>query len=156
MFVDRRLREIAPHASEALLSAYRRVREGTPEARCHALTSCRRALKLLADVLYPASGEPAIGSDGNAHAVTDDKFVNRLRQYVTESGANAASSELLATRLTEMAVRLDSLNALASKGVHDKVSEFEVGLCVTETYAAVSAFLLLHDHQSAALSALPG
>lgn len=49
-YVDERLQSLAPEILGQLHIAYRRTREGTSEARSHALTSCRRVLKALAGV----------------------------------------------------------------------------------------------------------
>lgn len=77
-YVDTRLAQIAPQMVEQFSAAYRRHAEDDAEARSHALTSCRRALKTLADVLYPASNEQVQGIDGRERKMTDDKFVSRL------------------------------------------------------------------------------
>jgi hypothetical protein len=56
------------------------------------------------------------------------------------------------TSVEELGKRVDRLNALASKGVHAEVTEFEVNLCVLQTYALAGDLLRLLDATSAALS----
>lgn len=148
-YVDARLRELCPAALEQLTSAYRRVREGTTEARSHALTSCRRALKSLADYLYAPRGEPVLGADGKMHPLTDAHFINRLWQFLVEAKTNIASEELLEGEISALGDKVETLNELASKGVHDRVSEFEVNLCVLNTYSVTGALLRLRDQSSA-------
>jgi hypothetical protein len=42
----------------------------------HALTSCRRILKAVADVAFPAQSEPIVGQDGEPRVVDDDHYKN--------------------------------------------------------------------------------
>jgi len=58
-YVDQQLTTISPPALEQFQIAYRRLKDGGSEDRAHALTSCRRVLKTLADELYPASPDLA-------------------------------------------------------------------------------------------------
>lgn len=133
-FVDRRLSEIAPLALEQFAAAYRRRAEGDPEARSHALASCRRVLKTLADAVYPATDVAERGIDGVERKMSDDKFIGRLCQFATERGRGKASRSLLATQIGELARKLDALNSLASKGVHASVTQIEVDQCLIHTY----------------------
>jgi len=73
-YVDRQLTTISPPALEQFQTAYRRLSDGGGEDRAHALTSCRRVLKTLADELYPAKSEAVMGSDGKEHVLTDAAF----------------------------------------------------------------------------------
>jgi hypothetical protein len=150
-FVDSALQRLAPEVLEQLLAAYRRVREGTSEARSHALTSCRRALKSIADRVYPARADPVIGIDGKSHKLTEDRFVARLWQYVAERVPNDASRELFLRDVEDLGSRIDRLNDLSSKGVHAEVTEFEVNVCVSRTYMILGDILRLYTNLSAAL-----
>lgn len=148
-YVDSRLGEISEVALEQLASAYRRQAEGDSEALSQALTSCRRVLKSLADALYPA-GEPAIGVDGVEREMTEDRYLARLLQFAGERMGSRSSRRLLASRIGDLATRLESLNDLASKGVHAETNEFDVNQCVIETYLLVGDFLRLDDRTAAA------
>jgi len=77
-YVDQQLTTISPLALEQFQTAYRRLKDGGSEDRAHAVTSCRRVLKTLADKLYPARAEPVIGLDGKERVLNDQAFVNRL------------------------------------------------------------------------------
>ena len=65
-YVDSKLGKICPDVLEKFVAVYRRLDESETdiEARSHALTSCRRILKALADTLYPPRKKPVTGSDG--------------------------------------------------------------------------------------------
>lgn len=83
-------------------------------------------MKTLADLVYPASRTPVLGTDGAMHGVTDDKFINRLIQFMDRRRDRAG--RLAGATVEGLAARLDALNDLSSKGVHDKVTEAEVDL----------------------------
>jgi hypothetical protein len=153
-FVDTELAAIAPDALGQFQAAYRRQAEDDPEARSQALLSCRRVLKSLADALYPAVDEPVIGTDGKPHDLTDDKFINRLVEFI--SGAlSGAAANVLEAELADFGNRLDALNELASKGVHAKVTQADVDVCVIRTYLFVGDLMRLREGTSAALQPMP-
>lgn len=154
-FVDDRLRAVAPEALEQLEGAYRRQAERDPEARSQALTSCRRVLKSLADALYPATERLVEGADSVRREMTDERYIRRLVQFVTERTRRSRSREVLTSEVREWGRRLDSLNALASKGVHASVSEAELDQCVIQTYLTVGDLLRIEAGTSAVLSPIP-
>jgi hypothetical protein len=150
-YVDERLAALAPQALEQFEAAYRRHSEGDAEARSHALTSCRRVLKTLADVLYPPTDETVTGIDGVERKMTDDKFIMRLCQFAAEKTEGSASRELLVSQIGALGERLDALTRLTSKGVHADVSAAEVDQCLIQTYLAAGDLLRLADGRSAVL-----
>jgi hypothetical protein len=144
-YVDIRLQQIAPDVAGQLVAAFRRRGERDEEARSHALTSCRRALKTLADVLYPARGEQVVGADGESHDVGEDKYLNRLLQYVNESTQHLVDAELLVAQIENLGLRLRAVRDLAAKGVHADVTAYEVDQCVIQTYLTIGDLLHLTD-----------
>ena len=149
-YVDERLRDLAPEVLGRLQAAYRRSRDGTDEARSHALTSCRRALKGIADTLYPSCTTSVLGSDGKLRVLNDAMFVARLRQFIGESNAGGAAKTILGGDLDQLGTKIERLNELSSKGVHAQVTDFEVNMAMLGTYSVVGALLRLHDQESAA------
>ena len=139
-FVEAELAHFAPQVLAQLRAAHDRRDQDEPEAFTHALTSCRRALKSLADVLYPANDEEIIGADGRSRTMSDDRFINRLCQFATES-ASGASRVLTVEHLVAIGDRLKSLVSLGSKGVHADVSADEVDLTITHTYTVIGDLL---------------
>jgi hypothetical protein len=144
-YVDEKLRAIAPDVLEKFISAYRRLAEGDIEARSQALASSRRILKALADHVYPPQDTPVIGPDGKSRELTDEKYVARLWQFVTDKIKGHASGELLLAQITDTGNRIDRVYNLTNKGTHDEVSEFEVNQCVIQTYLLVGDILHLLD-----------
>lgn len=146
-YVDSRLAAAAPAAEEQLAAAYSRRAANDAEARSHALTSCRRALKSLADALYPASVEPVVGLDGKDHEVTDDKFMNRLIQFASNRSRSLGAAEraVLLAQIPHLGQMLDGLNELASKGVHGSTTDAEVDHCIIQTYLLIGDLLRLAE-----------
>ena len=147
-YVDRQLTTISPPALEQFQTAYRRLKDGSAEDRAHALTSCRRVLKTLADELYPATSQPVMGSDGKNHVLTDAAFVNRLLQYVSETVGKHENGAVVQATLKDLDSRLTALNALASKGVHGDASTYEVDTCVVQTYLVVADVLRIRERST--------
>lgn len=147
-YVDKQLTTISPLALEQFQVAYRRLKDGGDEDRAHALTSCRRVLKTLADELYPARSKPVKGSDGKEHVVNDAAFVNRLLQYVAETVGKHENGAVVQATLEDVDARLRALNDLASKGVHADVTTYEVDTCVVQTYLVVADVLRLRERAS--------
>jgi hypothetical protein len=144
-YVDSRLNSIVPEVLDKFISAYKRLSEGDPEARSQALLSCRRILKSVANNVYPPSKEPVICSDGKERKLTDDKYINRLLQFVNENSEGSAEKDILLAQITDLGNRLKSIDSLASKGVHDDVSEYEVNQCVIQTYLLIGDILHLTE-----------
>jgi hypothetical protein len=149
-YVDKQLTTISPPALEQFQTAYRRLKEGGDEDRAHALTSCRRVLKTLADELYPARSEPVTGADGKARTLNDARFVNRLLQFVVETVGKHENGAVVQAMLEDVAARLEALNALASKGVHADVTTYEVDTCVVQTYLVVADVLRIRERAASA------
>jgi hypothetical protein len=117
------------------------------------LTSCRRVLKTLADLLYPADNTMVEGIDGRSRKMTDDKSISRLVQFATSKATGSASRDVVIAQVKALGERLDALNDLSSKGVHAQVSAAEVDQCLIQTYLAVGDLLRLADADSGALAA---
>jgi hypothetical protein len=154
-YLEERLAAVAPDVLTQLKVALSRSEENSAESWSHALTSCRRALKSMADRLYPARTAPVKGLDGVERVLTDDKFIARLWQFIGEAAQHSASRKLLQSETEELGRRIDRLNELSSKGVHDQVDEFEVQQCVLSTYAVIGALVRLKTGESAAQKELP-
>lgn len=141
--VDLCLSDVASDVLEQFTAAYRRMGEGDIEARTHALTSCRRILKSVADVVYPAQQQPIVGRSGTSRDVSDDKYVNRLWQFLDEALEKETVRKSIHTTLADVGNRIDKLYDLACKGVHSEVSIAEVEWCVVQTYLLAGETLRL-------------
>lgn len=148
-FVDLKLGEICPEALSQFSSVYRRLQEKDPESYAQAATSCRRIIKSLADALYPPSDEPIRCNDGKDRILNDDKYKNRLIQYIQEQSANSASRKLLLADIELLINKIEKLYDLTCKGPHAEISEFEINQCVIQTYLLTGDILRISENESA-------
>lgn len=147
-YVDEKLKVIAPDVLEKFAHVYRRMGEGDAEARSEAALSCRRILKSLADHVYPAKEGLVTGSDGKERELNDEKYINRLRQFVSERTEGKRAGRLLMDQISDLGDRVEDLVKLSSKGVHAEISEFELNQCVIQTWISVGDTLRLIDADS--------
>jgi len=150
-YIDASLTRRAPEVLTMFEAAEDAVDRGTPEDLSHALTSCRRIIKGLADALYPATGESITGADGRDRAMTEDAYNNRLLQFAIENMEGSTHKGLVAETLRGLGNRLNRLNELSSKGVHDVVSSAEAETCLMWTYLTVADLLRIADGTSSRL-----
>ena len=146
-FVEAQLAVRAPAALEALSAAQDRLALGDAEAMSHAATSCRRAIKSLADALYPP-GAPVADGNGVLRTMDDEHYRNRLTQYVRQTQGRSTHADLLASNLGSLGSRFKSLDDLASKGVHSNLSMAEADSCVTWTYMLAADLLRIEEEST--------
>lgn len=145
--VDATLSAVAPEVLEQFGAAYRRSRDGDGESLAHALQSCRRILKAVADIVFPPRVEPHVGGDGKERMVGSDQYKNRILAFLDQSARHSAASVMKAT-FRDIDRRLTALNDLDSKGVHGAVEQSEVDLCVVQTYLLAGELLAIHEGQA--------
>lgn len=153
VYVEERLRSLAPEVLDQFATAYKRHAEGGPEARAHALLSCRRVLKTLADALYPATNESVEGIDGRTRIMDADSYINRLCQFAAEAAHGSSSRDLLVSNVKALGEQLRHLNSLDSKGVHADASSAEADQCLIQTFTVVGDLLRIADHASTTVGA---
>jgi hypothetical protein len=102
--------------------------------------SCRRILKSVADAVYPASNEPVM-ANGKELKLTDDRYINRLLQFVSEHAGKQGTGGVLQANLTMLGARLSAIDKLASKGVHASVTMSEVEICIVQTYLVIGEII---------------
>jgi hypothetical protein len=93
------LAKIAPQVLDQFTAAYRRAREDDAESKTHALTTCRRILESVADVVYPPRSEPVVDSGGKTRKVGAENYVNRLWMFASEAMSGSTQSKLLLAAL---------------------------------------------------------
>lgn len=132
--VDKLLLEVAPEILDKVTAAVRRAGESEDrEPRAQALTSCRRILVALADLVYPARQGQYVDAAGVAYQVGENNYRNRIVAGLDQYLRSTAGASLLAS-LDDVANRVQKLDALSQKGVHAEVSEREMDFCVVQTY----------------------
>lgn len=89
------------------------------------LTEVRRALKAAADHFYPPQSEPVLCADGKERALGNDRYLNRLEEYLAREMPSSTALELATAELSLLSAFMRRLNDLASKGVHAAVTSAE-------------------------------
>lgn len=144
-YLEQALQLRAPEALEKFRAAEDAIASGEPEDLAHALTSCRRMIKALADALYPATDETIVGIDGRTREMTSDAYRNRLLQFAIERLGHSTHGDMIKETLRSLGGRLERLVELSSKGVHDEVSRVEAETCLMWTYLTAADFLRIAD-----------
>jgi hypothetical protein len=148
LHVEANLSDRAPGVVNELRAALERCEDGTPESNAQAMLACRRALKALADCLYPATNADVKGPDGVSRKMTDDKYVNRLWQWIHERVRDGHYRASIQAGLTDVGTRLEVIYDLASKGVHATTSPAEARSCVMQTVLVVADFVIATEEPS--------
>ena len=148
-FVDSSLSLRSPQALAALNSAQDRVAKGDAEALSHAAASCRRAVKGIADALFPPT-PPSKDANGVTRVLDDEHYRNRLIEYVRLNRGKSTHADLLCSNINDLGTRLKSLDDLASKGVHAQMSLYEAQSCVSWTYMLAADLLRVDAEVSGA------
>jgi len=152
LYINEALRRYAPDALNKFVAAQEALSSGTSEDYAHALTSSRRLIKALADALYPPRDDDVEGVDGISRSMTDDKYKNRLTEYVRANVEGRRQRQTVVQIVSELYSRLNALDGLASKGVHDDVTQAEAETCVVWTYMLAGDIVRIADGTSAHLS----
>lgn len=128
------LAELCPDAVRRLNHAVERLSpSSSAEEWAAAAVSCRRALKDLADRLYPPSHDEKGG-----RKLDDEKYKNRLWAFAKERAASTESG--IGDEINALCLVLDRLYELSNKGVHGTIDKHEAELCVLRTYILMSQF----------------
>lgn len=89
------------------------------------LTHVRRIIKSVADYFYPPLSDAVMCSDGVKRILDDDRYLNRLQEFLQAKFKRSSSTELLRAEFDYLLVFAKKLNHIASKGVHGEVSMVE-------------------------------
>jgi len=89
------------------------------------LTSIRRAINAVADYFYPVPENDVKCVDGKIRKMGKDQYLNRLYEFCCVKFQSSTSNDLIQAELDYLMVFAKKLNAIASKGVHAKVTNSE-------------------------------
>lgn len=151
LYINGALQKYAPDALSKFVASQESLSSGAPEDYAHALTSCRRLIKALADALYPATAQEVEGIDGVSRVMSDDKYKNRLSEFVRSKVEGKRHKQTVVQIVSDLSARLNALDGLASKGVHDDVTQAEAETCVVWTYMLAGDIVRIADGTSALL-----
>ncbi len=149
--VDGLLASSAPDVLDQFNVAFRRLREAASrdsdaeadEELSQALTSCRRILKAVVDVIQPA--DPAMAKSNDGHLLTDENYKNRLFEFLKAGIASNSFQSVLIKDGESLYERFGSIDSLTSKGVHARVALDEAEFCALHVYMLAGELLLLAE-----------
>jgi competence ComEA-like helix-hairpin-helix protein len=134
--VDDRLLDFSPTQAEQLMMAFQAVSGDKAESWSQALTTCRRLIEGLADVLYPPRAEPV-----NGRMVGEKQYINRLWAFMDGSITSESNRDLAKAHIDFVGSYLERVYRVTNKGVHADVSRMEAVKAVFHTYLAVADLL---------------
>ena len=146
--VDVFIRVNCPKAAEQLIAINERMQENLPESRSAALTSCRRLLMTVADLIFPPQSEDWKDSKGKMRKVGNEEYKNRLLAFADNRTGSNSSYSILVSEIEHLSARLDAVYEKVSKGVHADVSLDEARLAVIQTYLFMAEIARLNEESS--------
>jgi hypothetical protein len=149
--VDKLLATRAPDVLDKFNVAFRRLREAAArdseaeaaEEWSQALTSCRRILKAVVDIVQPV--DPARLETAEGHKLTDDAYKNRLVEFLKRTVESNSFRAALIQDGESLYDRFSSVDTIASKGVHAQIAVDEAEFCALRTYLLCGEVLWLSD-----------
>lgn len=108
-----------------LMKATELAQKTDAEDQALLLTSVRRALKSVADCLYPPIQDEVLCQDGKSRKMGEEQYLNRLHEFCMRILSGSTADEMIKAEIEYLAAFMRRLNELASKGVHSDVSRSE-------------------------------
>ena len=142
--VDNKMIELCPDAINKLISIYDNLKNKNPEYYSYVASSCRRIIKDLADVLFPAKKEPTI-IDEKEIRLDENRFINRIHQGLKERNNSKTTNDFNKDMLNYVMNFLISIQRYASKGDHSNFTKLDSIRCVIYTYLVLGDILHYYD-----------
>ncbi|MFC2654840.1 MAG: hypothetical protein ACFN0J_09110 [Segatella salivae] len=95
---------------------------------------------------------PVTCSDGKRRVLTEDKYLNRISFVLFEKAGKHTHTELLNQSVEDLVKRIEKVNELSNKGVHNKVTEQEANQCVIIMYIVLGDLIRIGDEEVLPLS----
>lgn len=143
ILVDEKLSEKVPDAIQKFVAVYENLQSTNSEDWANSVHSCRRIIKDVADILYPASNKEIIIGKNNKLKLNDENYVARLKEYIKEKSKSEKFKMVVGSHLDFIGNRVDALYRSSTKGSHDKVEQEEAERYVIYTYLLLADVLSL-------------
>lgn len=143
ILVDQKLTEKVPDAIKKFVAVYENLKSTNSEDWANSVHSCRRIIKDVADVLYPASDTEIDIGNGKKIKLNDENYIARLKQYIKENNTSEKFTKVVGSHLDFIGDRIDALYRSSTKGSHDKVEQDEAERYVIYTYLLLADILSL-------------
>jgi len=136
--VNKYLSEKLPETLKKLVSVYENLRSKSEEDWANAVHSCRRVLKDVADLFYPADNSEIDIGGGKKIKLDDEKFIARLKQYIKNKSGSERFNEIIGSHLDYIGDRIDAIYNASTKGSHANVKREEAERYMIYTYLLIS------------------
>ena len=135
--VDSQITQLIPGALPILTTALENAQTENQVQWNNAAKGSRDLIKAAADALRPP-GEPKSGRE-----MTDDKYINRLVDWIQTNIQSGSKKELLKSELEHLGERLDAVTGGGHKGAHSDVSKQDASRYIVGTYLLLGDILQL-------------
>jgi hypothetical protein len=133
--VDQKLARISPKAIEKLANAYDKIgSSGSSEDWSHVAATCRRVIKDVADVVFPAQDTPLKDDSGKETALDDSKYINRIIAGIRADVGKGKDRKFNESMIEYVANFLRGIQSYASKGDHATFQKTDAIRCLLYTY----------------------
>ncbi|MDY4979188.1 MAG: helix-hairpin-helix domain-containing protein [Candidatus Onthovivens sp.] len=132
--VDDKLLDLNPTLAEKLMLMFKSVSSNNKEELSQSLTTCRRFIESLADVLYPATDEKI-----NGRSLGQQNYINRIWAFMDKSIESTSNKEMAKAHVDYLGLWLQRTHKISNKGVHTDISKLEA------TKAVLHIYLILAD-----------
>lgn len=141
--VNKYLSKKLPETLKKLVSVHENLRSKSEEDWANAAHSCRRVLKDIADLFYPAdNSEIDIGS-GRKIKLDEERYIARLKQYIKNKSGSERFNEIIGSHLDYIGDRIDAIYSASTKGSHANVKREEAERYTIYTYLLISDLISL-------------
>jgi hypothetical protein len=147
VMVDGTLTKRFPETVRKWVAVYDNLNSENQEDWSNAVHSCRRILKDISDVLFPASNG-FVEASGKRYYFNDENYIVRLKEYIKQKASSGTFEDIIGSHLDFIGNRLDSIYQASTKGSHITVSRGEAERYVFLTYFLLSDLLRLVPEES--------
>lgn len=116
--------------------AFKTVTSSSQEELSQALTTCRRFIESLADILYPATDEKI-----NGRVLGKQNYINRLWAFMDKAIESESNREMAKAHIDYLGSWLQRIHKVSNKGVHADLDRLEAIKAVLHTYLMVGDIL---------------
>lgn len=125
-----------------------KINSNNPELYSQALTTCRRLFGDVADELFkinfPNYTEKMYKTkSGKEIDVSGEHYKNKLSAVIEKLQDKSANKCLIGSNILYLIDRMDTLNDLQCKGVHNEISKEDAMQCIIHTYICLGDILSL-------------
>lgn len=130
--IDDKLLDLNPELAEQLMLAFQSVSKDQQENWSQALTTCRRTIEKLADILFPS-----IEDNIDGRKLGKNHYINRIWAFMDQQIESESNKELAKSHVDLLGAYLEKINRLTNKGVHTNVKRIESIKTVLHTYLMI-------------------